>query len=112
MNLLGNSIKFTEEGTITFKGGMCTQVPDMIRFSITDTGIGIPEDKQQILFEMFETGDMSITRRYGGLGLGLALCQRLIKLHRGEIGIRNKPEGGAKAHFTIPVDRADRTHHT
>jgi len=103
INLLGNAFKFTEQGSITLN----IKVLDMydgavdLLFSIIDTGIGIPEAKQQLLFEKFSQLDSSINRKYGGSGLGLAISKKLVEAMGGEIGFENNPDKGATFHFAV-----------
>jgi two-component system sensor histidine kinase/response regulator len=92
-NLIGNAIKFTEEGIILLKtvidekkpGTRDTQDELVLHFSISDTGIGIPEDKQELVFEKFTQSDSSITRRFGGSGLGLTISRQLVQLMGGNL---------------------------
>ena len=96
-NLIGNAIKFTEEGIILLKtviderkpGTRDTQDELVLHFSISDTGIGIPEDKQELIFEKFTQSDSSITRRFGGSGLGLAISMQLVKLMGGNLWVQS-----------------------
>jgi signal transduction histidine kinase/ActR/RegA family two-component response regulator/streptogramin lyase len=102
LNLLGNAMKFTAEGRV----GVLVELesldaPSVVpRFSVYDTGIGIPTDKQQIVFEAFRQADGSTTRKYGGTGLGLAICSRLVEIMGGTIGVDSRPGRGSTFHFT------------
>lgn len=103
-NLIGNAMKFTEAGSIRLsvmraRGG---QEPCMLRFSVSDTGIGVPEEKRPIIFEAFRQGDGSISRKYGGTGLGLSICAKLVALMGGTISIGGTPEGGSDFQFSLP----------
>ncbi len=102
LNLLSNAVKFTERGTITVK---ILRDPDMsgsrLRFEVTDTGPGIPKERQHLLFQHFSQVDRSITRRFGGTGLGLAICKRLAEAMGGVIGVESEPGRGSKFWFTI-----------
>jgi CheY-like chemotaxis protein len=104
LNLLGNAIKFTDEGSITLS--VETQQQDAgqisLRFSVTDTGIGIPADKIGGLFESYRQADQSTTRNYGGTGLGLTISKRLVELMGGSIGIDSQPGRGTTFFFTLP----------
>ncbi len=86
LNLVGNSLKFTEQGkiavTVSLVGG---ELQQRIRFSVTDTGIGIDEDNQKIVFSEFFQADSTSTRQFGGTGLGLAICKQLVTLMGGKI---------------------------
>ncbi|MES2091262.1 MAG: ATP-binding protein, partial [Pseudomonadota bacterium] len=107
-NLIGNAIKFTESGHIHVKvevlDGDAAPAGDLIRFSVSDTGIGIASDLQCLLFDAFVQGDSSITRRFGGTGLGLAICKRLVELMGGHIGVESQPGQGSKFWFTAKLD--------
>ena len=101
-NLIGNAIKFTEQGEVRVKA---VEVGESIRISVTDTGIGIPKEKQQIIFENFQQGDGSISRAYGGTGLGLSITRQLVELHGGTIGVESIPGEGSTFSFTLPLAR-------
>jgi signal transduction histidine kinase/DNA-binding response OmpR family regulator len=105
MNLVGNAVKFTDAGWVTVaisRVGEKDGVP-VLRFDVTDTGIGVPEQALPHLFTRFRQGDASITRRYGGTGLGLAIAKRLVEAMGGEIGVVNVPYGGCRFWFTVPM---------
>jgi two-component system, sensor histidine kinase len=104
INLIGNAIKFTGAGKIELN----ITVPEknegrIIRFTINDTGVGIPEDMSGIIFNPFSQVDLTTTRRHGGTGLGLAICKRLVELMGGEIGVNSKIGIGSSFWFTIPM---------
>ncbi|MCY4638211.1 MAG: ATP-binding protein [Acidobacteria bacterium] len=107
-NLLSNAIKFTARGTIE----LCVQAQEStgdtvtLRFEVADTGIGIPADKQRVIFEEFVQADASTTRRYGGTGLGLAIASRLVDALDGRIGLESEPGTGSTFHFTARFGRA------
>jgi CheY-like chemotaxis protein len=108
-NLCDNAIKFTSTGGIhitlqsTLKNGK-----DMLQFSVRDTGIGIAADKQKGVFEAFSQADTSTTRRFGGTGLGLTICARLVELMGGKIWLESAEGNGSTFHFTLQVKRASR----
>ncbi len=101
-NLLANAIKFTESGTITISS---IRNEDMLLISITDTGIGIPENRLEDVFKSFEQLDGSIERTYGGTGLGLAVTKQLIELHQGTIHVTSTIGVGSTFTFTLPLAR-------
>jgi len=107
VNLIGNAIKFTKTGSITLIVKIQEQSERnvIIYFSVKDTGIGIPEDKQEILFEAFTQADSSITRRYGGTGLGLSISQKLVSMMGGKMGLISKENEGSNFWFTLPMKK-------
>ena len=108
LNLLKNALKFTKSGSVEFgcEEIIQNQIP-MIKFHVTDSGIGIPLDKQELIFEVFRQVDESQTRIYGGTGLGLTICKRLINLLGGEIWVNSEEGKGASFYFTIPINMDD-----
>jgi PAS domain S-box-containing protein len=102
VNLVGNAIKFTEQGEVVLRGQAETNHNGDIQlhFSVADTGIGIPPDKQALIFEAFSQADSSTTRRYGGTGLGLAISAQLVELMGGSIWVESQPGRGSTFHFT------------
>jgi two-component system, sensor histidine kinase len=101
-NLVGNAIKFTSQGEITVGWEHLPQQPDAFRFWVSDTGIGIPADKQRSVFEAFTQADNSTTRTYGGTGLGLTISATLVRLLGGEITLVSEVGKGSTFAFTLP----------
>ena len=97
VNLAGNGLKFTQSGGVTVAVHQCAaeENRERFRFEVRDTGIGIPEDKHGILFNVFSQVDSSTTRQYGGSGLGLAICRQLVEAMGGEIGVESMPGVGS-----------------
>ncbi|OQY37597.1 MAG: hypothetical protein B6226_05030, partial [Candidatus Cloacimonetes bacterium 4572_65] len=107
-NLTGNAFKFTAKGTISV---ICEVVEDneqdlMLKFSVKDTGIGIPTDKINSLFEKFTQADGSTTRKYGGTGLGLAISKQLVELFEGTMGVESVPNEGSTFWFTVSLQKS------
>jgi PAS domain S-box-containing protein len=103
INLVGNSLKFTPKGSILVRA---TPHPELghIMFEVIDTGVGIPKDRQSMIFEKFTQADGSTTRKYGGTGLGLAISRSLVELMGGIIGVQSDGEGkGTRMYFSLPI---------
>jgi two-component system sensor histidine kinase/response regulator len=109
INLVGNAIKFTERGEIVVTVDEQPEAPNMTRlhFAVRDTGVGVPIEKQESIFEAFSQADGSMTRKYGGTGLGLTICKRLAHLMEGRIWMESQPGQGSTFHFVIRVGIQD-----
>jgi two-component system, sensor histidine kinase and response regulator len=107
MNLAGNAVKFTERGQVVIQAKLDREEDRSItvRFMITDTGIGIPEDKQHLLFQSFSQVDASTTRRYGGTGLGLVISKRIAEMMNGQIGVDSSDGAGSTFWFTAVLEK-------
>jgi signal transduction histidine kinase len=103
INLIGNSIKFTEKGNVTL---LLTKVKDKLRFSISDTGIGIPKDRIDKIFGAFEQAKDSTSRNYGGTGLGLSITQQLTELQNGKIWVESEVGKGSSFFVELPLVEA------
>ena len=107
INLMGNAVKFTERGRVMVEVRLEEQAESpLLHFTVTDTGIGIPPDKQAFVFEAFSQADGSHTRRYGGTGLGLTICARYVEMMGGRIWVESEPGNGSQFHFTARFRRA------
>jgi two-component system sensor kinase len=106
INLVGNAIKFTDHGEIVVDVRRIDALDGRVHlhFSVQDTGIGIPADKHQCIFESFRQADSSTTRQYGGTGLGLAICSQLVELMGGKIWVESEPGQGSTFHFTASFE--------
>src|SRR5262249_8115539 len=103
LNLVGNAIKVTDEGEVGVRveaGGPAPEGETGLRFTVRDTGIGIPPDKQEAIFRAFEQEDTSTTRKYGGTGLGLTIASQLVALMGGRITVDSAPGRGSTFGFT------------
>ena len=102
VNLVGNATKFTEQGEIVLDVGVESMSDEeiVLHFVVSDTGVGIPDDKRDMIFDAFAQADSTTTRKYGGTGLGLAICARLVALMGGRIWVESEVGKGSRFHFT------------
>jgi PAS domain S-box-containing protein len=110
LNLVGNALKFTQKGGVTVQLTLEeseTAPHHVVKYSVIDTGIGIPQDKISKLFRSFSQVDSSTTREFGGTGLGLVICKRLVELMGGKIGVTSHLGKGSTFWFTLPVDSSN-----
>jgi signal transduction histidine kinase/ActR/RegA family two-component response regulator len=108
VNLLGNAVKFTASGHVTLTAVMDgSSISPVVLISVADTGIGVPLDKQETIFEAFTQADSSTSRHFGGTGLGLAITSQLVALLGGRISLESMPGHGSTFHVRLPADVAD-----
>jgi PAS domain S-box-containing protein len=107
LNLGSNAVKFTDKGEVTITVELVEETAHglVLRFSVSDTGMGIGRDRKAALFEAFSQGDASITRKYGGTGLGLAISRRLVRVMGGEVGVESEPGKGSRFWFDVPFEK-------
>lgn len=107
LNLLGNAVKFTEEGEVTLRAELLGETTGgvTIRFEVSDTGIGITPEAQAKIFERFTQADGSVSRRFGGTGLGTTIVKQLVELMGGEIGLASEPGKGSIFWFTLTIEK-------
>jgi len=105
VNLVGNALKFTERGEVALSVGVepGEGQSNRLHFVVSDTGIGIPADKQSLIFEAFAQADSATTRNYGGTGLGLTISSRLVQMMGGKIWVESQPDHGSRFHFTADL---------
>lgn len=108
MNLLSNAVKFTAQGQVVLSVS-CQNLPDnkvKLYFEVQDTGIGVDEEKQYLIFDAFSQADNSMTREFGGTGLGLAIAKRLVRLMHGDIGVKSQAGQGATFWFWVDLEKS------
>ena len=105
INLLGNAVKFTDNGSVTLR---IITSDDKLCFEVIDTGIGITEEDRKLIFEEFRQIDGSITRKYGGTGLGLTICRKITELLDGNLSVSSQPGKGSTFEFTVPLRYSDK----
>ncbi len=108
VNLVGNAIKFTDQGRVSIKAWITEEPPGrwQLHMDVSDTGIGIPPDKQDTIFEAFSQADNSITRRFGGTGLGLAISRKLVRAMGGDLTVTSEPGRGSTFHLCVDAGPA------
>jgi len=113
-NIIGNALKFTDEGSVTLIAEVTEKDKNVIltKISVTDSGIGIPPEKQEEIFEYFSQADSGTSRKYGGTGLGLAISRRIIELHKGKISLHSVPGQGSTFIIELPLEIADKSGET
>jgi signal transduction histidine kinase len=108
LNLVNNAIKFTPRGFVEIRVSVLSTLERsgaaVLRFSVTDSGIGLTASQQSVIFDAFRQADGSTTRRYGGTGLGLSICKRLVELMGGELAVESRVHHGSTFHFTARVE--------
>ena len=109
LNLLANAVKFTHAGGVSLRAAVESGVGDEVTLhvEVRDTGIGIPDDKREQIFQPFAQADGSMTRQYGGTGLGLSVCARLVAAMGGRIWFESTPGAGSRFHFTATIGLQD-----
>jgi CheY-like chemotaxis protein len=104
-NIIANALKFTQTGSVTIKSALLKSNSRLatVSFSVTDTGVGIPENKQDLIFESFTQAETTTTRRYGGTGLGLAISKRIVEMYNGKLQVTSAPGTGSCFSFTLDL---------
>ncbi|MEM9168225.1 MAG: ATP-binding protein [Pseudomonadota bacterium] len=105
-NLVNNALKFTDGGSVLVAANVVhnERNEEMLEFSVADTGVGIPEDKQKQIFDAFSQADQTTTRKYGGTGLGLAICSKIVRAMNGTISVQSSEGKGSRFFFQIPLN--------
>ncbi len=110
-NLVGNAIKFTEKGHIKIFARVSPNKPDELTISVEDTGIGVPLDKRDVVFQAFEQGDGSMVRNFAGTGLGLSISKKLVELHGGQMWLESEVGLGSSFFFSLPLTTKQASKH-
>jgi CheY-like chemotaxis protein len=112
MNLLGNAVKFTEKGHVSLSVEVLNDLPDMteIGFRVTDTGIGIPPEQQDKIFERYTQGSRETAKKYGGTGLGLSITRMLVELQGGKLELQSDPATGSTFFFSLKFNKSRKKH--
>jgi signal transduction histidine kinase len=113
LNYVTNAIKFTERGSITLQGHVLeeTEAGYLLRFEVSDTGIGMTPEQMTRVFQSFEQADNSTTRKYGGTGLGLIITRRIAQLMGGDVGVESTPGEGSTFWLTVRLGRGSKNRH-
>ena len=113
LNLVGNAIKFTATGEVVARVKVLSETDEQyhLRFEVQDTGVGIPEERQQMIFEPFRQADGSTTRKYGGTGLGLAICKQIVEKMGGQIGVISRVDEGSTFWFELQLPKSEAPAH-
>jgi hypothetical protein len=110
LNLVGNAVKFTERGAVAVRATLAEREaltgPMMVQFSVSDTGIGVPEAQRELIFEPFRQADGSTARKFGGTGLGLTISHKLVTLMNGRMWFESREGAGSTFFFVIPLSPA------
>jgi signal transduction histidine kinase len=109
LNLAGNALKFTKEGGVTIRAA---RDGDFVRYSVSDTGIGIPHDQVDAVFTEFKQVDATITREFGGSGLGLSITKKFVEMHGGRIWVESRLGEGSTFFFALPAVPGPRARRT
>ena len=110
-NLVGNAVKFTEKGYIKVFARVTPNKPDELTISVEDTGIGVPLDKRDVIFQAFEQGDGSMVRSFAGTGLGLSVSKKLVELHGGQMWLESEVGRGSSFFFSLPLTTEQASKH-
>ncbi len=111
INLVGNAIKFTKQGEVALKVHLDSEQGEdrILHFTVSDTGIGIPPEKQKLIFQPFSQADSSTTRKFGGTGLGLTISMRVVEIMGGKMWVQSEVGRGAQFHFTVRLKTSEKT---